>query len=74
MITVISLIAIIGITWACGLRAAVLLLALPILGLAFGGFCWALASMIWPSLLTAQTFAAFTAIATVAAGVLTLRD
>jgi len=74
MSVIITLLVMFGIVWACGLRAAVLFLALPILGLCFGGFCWALASMIWPSLVSLKAFATFTAMATVVAGAVALRN
>ncbi len=74
MIMLASIVIMIIIVWACGLRTAVLFIGLPILGLAFGGFIWAIASMIWSSLLSLEAFAISVAMATLAAGLITLRD
>jgi hypothetical protein len=48
-------------------KAVVLFTCLPFLGFVFGGFLWAIAALMFHSLVSMQAFAVFVVLATIAA-------
>lgn len=71
IITFLVLTVLIGLVF--GWKAGGVMLLAPVLGLIFGGFCWALAAMVWPSLVSPEAFAGSVAMATALAVVWALK-
>jgi hypothetical protein len=66
-------IAVLAVTVWLNPRLAATVLVAPVLGLSFGGFCWALAAVFVPSLWSLAAFAGSVIGATILAGAWALR-